>query len=289
MAMRPLSGRMARSLATGAALMALALPAAAQQWNRATTPEEMLYRLDQMAAEIAEMRAAIGGGAAAPQAGAVTAGGEVAALEAEIRRLTAQVELMQKQIGELAGNTRRRLDDAEFRLNELEGVPNDGAAAGQPLITTDPGTGTGGGGETGASVELALRPDVSISERNDLDRAVNDVNQGRFDQAEDRLRQFIDRYPRSPLRGEAWHWLGESQFVRGNLAQASRSYLAGFQADPEGARAPESLLKLGITLGRLGLINEACSTLAQVPRRYPSGPSDVLRRARSEADNLICG
>lgn len=271
---------------SGSAALALALiagPAAAQQWKRSNSPEEMLFRLDQIAAEIAEMRGALGGVPSAVRPGGVTTGGETAALEAEIRRLTNQVELLQRQLSQMAANTKRRLDDAEFRLNEIEGTPNATAAGSQPLITTNPGAGGG------ASIEGTLAPDVAISERGDLDRAINDVNQGRFDQAEDRLRQFINTYPNSPLRGEAWFWLGESQFVRGNLPDASKSYLNGYRANQRGEKAPDSLLKLGVTLGRLGLINEACRTLRQVGVQFPNATAGVRGRADAEADNLTCG
>ena len=117
-------------------------------------------------------------------------------------------------------------------------------------------------------------------------RAINDVNQGRFDQAEDRLRQFLNTYPNSPLAGEAWYWLGESQFVRGNLADAARSYLNGYQVNRSGKRASGNLLKLGTALGRLGQLNEACSTLDEVRRQFPGTPE--AGRADAEADNLTC-
>ena len=54
-----------------------------------------------------------------------------------------------------------------------------------------------GGGQAGSVV--AAGPEVSISERDDLDRAIGDVKQGRFDLGEDRLRGFLTTYPGSPL------------------------------------------------------------------------------------------
>ncbi len=92
----------------------------------------------------------------------------------------------------------------------------------------------------GAGPVVAAGPEVSISERGDLDRAIKDVKKGRFDQGEDRLRGFLTTYPGSPLKSEALYWLGESQFVRGAFQNAARSYLNGYNTDRGGAIAPRT-------------------------------------------------
>ena len=83
--------------------------------------------------------------------------------------------------------------------------------------------------------------------------------------------------------------LGESQFVRGQHAEAARSYLNGYNADRSGPRAPHNLYRLGVTLGRLGQLSEACLTLREVRNQYPSAPDGVVGKADAEADNLTCG
>ena len=210
---------------------------------------------------------------------AATSGGDTGQLEAEIRRLTAQVEQLQNQVTRLSQEAERRFGDIEFRLTELEGG-DAGAIQPQPLL---PQTNTGGSGAGGQEVAA-----LSASEQGDYERAVEDVRQGRFDQAEDRLRQFLTRYPGSPLTGDAWFWLGESQAIRGIHAEAARSYLNGYNADRGGQRAPYNLLKLGTTLGRLGQLNEACLTLREVRSQYPNVP-DAVSEADAEADQLTCG
>jgi len=202
--------------------------------------------------------------------------GSAGSLEAEIQRLTAAVEQLQNAQRRLAADLTRRLGDIEFRLNELEGNPTGGTV--RPLD---------GGNLTGPAIDEG--PSVSVSERGDLDRAIKDVKQGRFDQAEDRLRRFVVTYPRGPLLGEAWYWLGEGQFVRGIHAEAARSYLNGYNADRRGEHAARNLFRLGVTLGQLGQINEACLTLREVRVQFPSAPDGIPGKADAEADSLACG
>jgi tol-pal system protein YbgF len=234
-------------------------------------------------AELADIRARLGvAPAAGSKTGAGTGGGGDATLrldrlEAELRQLTGKIEQMAFEQRSVAEDAARRFGDIEFRLTELEGGDISALPPVQPL---------GGGG---AADVVAAGPEVSISERNDLDRAIKDVEQGRFDLGEDRLRGFLTSYPGSPLEGEALYWLGESQFVRGAFQNAARSYLDGYKANRASASAPLNLYRLGVTLGRLGQINEACRTLLEVGKQFPTGPADILSGATTELSTLNCG
>jgi tol-pal system protein YbgF len=256
-------------------------PAYSQLWTGAGSQDDLQYRLSIIDAELADIRARIGGNAASGGGSSASAGSDVMLqinrLEAEIRRLTGEIEQMRFEQRQVAEDAARRFGDIEFRLTELEGGDISALPPVQPL----------GGGQTGSG--LAVGPQVSISERGDLDRAIDDVKQGRFDQGEDRLRGFLTSYPGSPLESEAMYWLGESQFVRGAFQNAARSYLGGYNKDRTSHIAPRNLYRLGVTLGRLGQLNEACLTLREVRRQYPSGPSDVLSGADAEASALNCG
>ena len=312
-------------------------PAALAQsaWNGASA-EELRHRLDRLDAELADIRARLGGGVspAAGSAAGVLSNSSVTQLEGEVRRLTASVEEMQNQLRRIGEEAARRFSDIEFRLTELEGgdvgslepVPPLGAAApvapppaantvpaptrapALPAQSAAPGGQSpakaaasgiikgppGQGGFSGVAVPLPGQSgqrvaSVPAAEQGELDRAVQDVRQGRYDQADGRLRKFLKQYPASPLTSEAWYWLGESQFVRGNHAEAARSFLNGYNADRAGPRAPHNLYRLGVTLGRLGQTNEACLTLREVRSQFPGAPDGIVEQADAEADALACG
>lgn len=267
-------------------------PAVAQTWTGSgESLDDLRYRLGLVDAELADIRARmdnISAGTVPSQVpsggGSGSAGGDggvrLDRLEAEIRRLTGIIERVEFQQRQMAEDAGRRFGDIEFRLTELEGGDVGALAPQQPL-----GGGAGGGTQT-ASTGGA---DVSVSEGEDLDRAIADVQQGRFDQGEDRLRDFLQSYPGSPLTAKAQYWLGQSQFARGAFQQAARSYLDGYNTNRRGQLAPQNLLKLGVTLGRLGQRQEACLTLREVRNQFPNGSGEVLTAADAEADSLACG
>lgn len=265
------------AVAIGCAVPQVPQPQAQTAWTASSNPEDLLYRLDILDAEIADIRSRLGGATGQAQTpSAPLAGGEAGELEAEIRRLTAQLERVEIAQRQLVSELERRLGDVEFRLNELEGNED---AGGQVTLLQQ---------NNQSSPTVSQGPVVSVSEQGDLDRAIADVKQGRFDQAEDRLRSFFSDYPGSPLTGQAWYWLAESQTVRGIDAEAARSYLNGYNSDRRGFYAPHNLYKLGRVLGKLGQINEACLTLREVRNQFPDAPDNIAGQADAEADNLTC-
>lgn len=242
----------------------------AQTWTGASeNPEELLYRLDLMAAELADMRARLGVSPAPTPSGT---GGSVdaARLEAQISRLTGEIEQLQFENRQLREQVERQLEDLIFRVTELEG--------GDPSVGGDVNLG-------GAPSQ----PLVPATEQVELDRAKADIQQGRFDQGEDRLRLFIAEYGQSPLAGEAYYWLGQSQTTRGDLTSAAKTFLGGYNANETGPFAPDNLMQLGVTLGRLGQVDAGCQTLREVTRQFPNAPQTVREGTVSELANLNCG
>ena len=77
-------------------------------------------------------------------------------------------------------------------------------------------------------------------------------------------------------------------FVRSRYAHAARIFLDGVRNYPESPKAADNLLKLGMTVARLGQKDEACLTLSEVAARYPNADESVLRRVQVESQRAGC-
>lgn len=122
----------------------------------------------------------------------------------------------------------------------------------------------------------------------DFNAALELVRSGKFDDAERSFRDFIDNYPNDARIGEAKYWFGETHYLRSEFAEAARIFLDAFRQHPQSDRAPDSVLRLGMTLAELGQPEQACLTFAEVLSRFPNASATVLRRARVEADRYRC-
>jgi tol-pal system protein YbgF len=95
------------------------------------------------------------------------------------------------------------------------------------------------------------------------------LSQANYGEAELALSSFVDQHPNDPLAGNAKYWLGETFYVRQDYQQAAVTFAEAYQAYPDSAKAPDNLLKLGMSLSALGSQNDACGTFAELLKRYP--------------------
>lgn len=108
-----------------------------------------------------------------------------------------------------------------------------------------------------------------------------------FPDAEAGFTNFLTKYPDHSLAGSAQFWLGETFFAQGDFKRAAQNFLQGYKTYPKSRRAADSLLKLGISLNRLGQPEQACAAYAAVSAEYPKAV-EARKRAQAEAKRASC-
>ena len=111
---------------------------------------------------------------------------------------------------------------------------------------------------------------------------------GQFEVAETHLRAYLDAHPKERLSPEAIFFLGESYFRRARVRDAAEQYLKVSTDFPRAQRAPESLLRLGLALEKLGAKEQACAAFGEVQRKYPAAASSVRQSAEREIKRVQC-
>lgn len=246
---------------------------------------EVQKKVAAMEAEIAQMRNAL-------SAGSLTS--RLDAMEDELQRITAQLEQVQFAQRTQSDAAKLKFEDLEYRIIELEGgdpsilFQNDepqqeGNLA--PSIAPVIGSPAPSSGGTLGTLNSAVS--VSGAEKAEFDAAVAAINGGRAAEGRSMMEGFLSGYPGSALAGDAHYWLGESFFATGEYQSAASRYLDGATLYPDGPLAPDSLLKLGMTLNLMGRADIACQTLREVPARYPNAAA-AAQQATIEANNAGC-
>jgi len=144
--------------------------------------------------------------------------------------------------------------------------------------------------QDGSSIEtVALAPDASAETPESLyERSNESLLRRQFGDAEAGFSNFLQKYPDHSLAGSAQYWLGETYYAQGDFKRAAANFLQGYKKYPKSRRAPDSLLKLGISLNRLGQGEQACAAYAAVSAEYPKAV-DARKRAQSESKRAGCG
>jgi tol-pal system protein YbgF len=127
---------------------------------------------------------------------------------------------------------------------------------------------------------------VSLTPATDTPEALYEKNyeallRRQFGNAETGFRDFLVKYPQHSLSGSAQFQLGETFYAQGKYEEAARNYLQGYKTYPKSRRAPDSLMKLGLSLGKLGQKEQACNALASVSTDFPRA-IEVKKRADAE-------
>ena len=138
---------------------------------------------------------------------------------------------------------------------------------------------------TASAATIVLPPGTAKEQYN---YAFGLLRQANYDKAELALQEFVKLHPKEALASNARYWLGETFYVRAAYVQAAEVFLEGFQAGPKGPKAPDSLLKLGMSLGGLDKKREACAAFDKLLKDFPDAPAGVKHTVTREKQKNGC-
>ena len=139
--------------------------------------------------------------------------------------------------------------------------------------------------ETATRTEKIL-PDTNPEEQYKF--AVSFIKIGDYETAELALREFVDNNEKHQLAGNAQYWYGETFRIRQLYSDAASAYLDGYQNYPKSKKAPDNLLKLGITMVQLGEKDQGCKMISGLKKEYPKASKSVLQKAQYEQKKFKC-
>ena len=118
--------------------------------------------------------------------------------------------------------------------------------------------------------------------------AISFMKIGDYETAEFALKEFIEKNQDHDLAGNAQYWYGETFRIRQLYSDAATAYLDGYQNYPKSDKAPDNLLKLGITMVQLGEKEQGCTMITGIKKQYPKASKSVLQKAQYEQKKFKC-
>lgn len=114
------------------------------------------------------------------------------------------------------------------------------------------------------------------------------VKEANYPAAEEALRSFVAQHPKDALAASAQYWLGETYYARGRYGEAATAFAEGYKNYPKGPKAPDDLLKLGMSLARANQKQNACVAFGQLDHDFPHPGSAIKETATVEKKRLGC-
>ena len=231
-------------------------------------------------------------------------------IEDQFRELTNKFEEVNFKLDKLSSRVTKIQSDTQLRFSDLEMGVNDSQ---KEKKTNLPGSskpqdfGANPGYETTNlpkeqtinSIQSAqtviseepekkesLLPNKPVNEQYDF--AVSFMKIGDYETAEIALKEFIEKNKDHELAGSAQYWYGETFRIRQLYSDAATAYLDGYQNYPKSLKAPDNLLKLGITMVQLGEKDQGCKMISGLKKEYPKASKSVLQKAQYEQKKFKC-
>jgi tol-pal system protein YbgF len=252
-------------------------------------------RVEQLEEQLVDLQVVTGtleslakGGAApssSPAAGlalSASDAGRLDALETQIRALAAQLENLQEEVRGLAGRRGGAAPSGFGSVTVAAEAPKDDLdKVFPPAAAATP------------SARLPASPPspsaLAEAEPQQLyERAYGYLLQKDYGTAESSFEDFLKRHPTHALAGNAQYWLGETYYVRGQYRPAAAAFLKGYQDYAKSQKAAESLLKLAMSLQRLGQKDAACSSYTEFATKFPNPPAHIKSLAQAERQRGGC-
>lgn len=259
-------------------------------------------RLDRIERELSDVqRQSYGGGSSgAPTAlgsgtNAADLQSRIVELEDQVRDLTGRLEEANHRTEQANRELQTFKADVELRFQDLQGgAPAGGAMApaGEPGdgVSPAPAQGTLGSAQGAETPSDAPRQSVlpSGTPQSQYDFAIELMKRGQYDQARDAFLEFLQLHPKDQLAGNAQYWLGETYYAQNNYKQAGDAFLTGYTTYASSSKAPDSLLKLGMSLAALGNNDAACTVWGELGSRFPQASPSIVARAKLERQKAGC-
>jgi len=208
--------------------------------------------------------------------------GRLDAMETQIKAIAAQLESLQEQVRGLA-DRKDGPPPADFGAvtvapakpkDELDRVFPPPPSGPPPKVVPPP--------PPSPKAEAERQPQQLF------EQAYGYLLQKDYATAEVRFENFLKRHPTHTLAGHAQYWLGETFFIRGQFQPAAAAFLKGVKEYGESQKAPDSLLKLAMSLHRMGHKDAACSSFSELATKFPTPPAHVKGLAQAERKRSGC-
>lgn len=295
-------------LFAGALFLLCAVPATAGFAQTANDTSALVNRLNQLETDMQTLSRSVYRGEKPPvstssgdMGGSAISNFEVrlSQIEERQRALTGQIEQNTFQIQQLTDRLNKFQADMEMRLGGTDSVPKSYSAdparpsgadsvprpsmVASGTLYAEPSGSISGGTLGTLSSDSGADPAQVL-----YDSAFNDIRDAKYESAESKFKKFMNEFPSHTLAANAQYWLAETFYVRGNYPQSAKMFAQGYQDYPKGAKASDSLLKLGLSLAKMDKKDDACLSFQQLKKDFPDESVPANRRAAQEMKQLGC-
>lgn len=203
-------------------------------------------------------------------------------LNSQVETLTHELDVARKAAADAKDQVKalnERLDRLDTKLQIVEGIQRGvaaQAAVAPPEIQAPP------------PQQQAQAPEGQADPAQGYATGRKLFTAGDFSGAAAAFQAFIEQSGDSPQAPQARYWLGESFFRQADYPDAATAYIGAVRGWPKTAWAPDAVVKLARSLQAMNRPKDACGTLDELNRRYPTPSANVVAQAKDARAKAQC-
>jgi len=211
---------------------------------------------------------------------------QVSNLQREVQQLRGDIEVQTHNMESLQKRQRDLYLDIDRRLHRLEagGVqqPAAGVEGSVPGVTAPAAAVPAAARGAGAAAQPAAAALHPADQRKDYGRALEQLKDGRYNEASTAFKAFLEKYPDSSYADNAQYWLGEVFYVTRQFQPALNEFGKVLSSHPDSPKVADAKLKMGYIQYELKDWARAQELLNQVVKGYPGTTTARLAQERLE-------
>lgn len=214
------------------------------------------------------------------------------------RQLRGEVERLRYDFDQAQNRARQQYLDLDRRLQQVEGGATPGAAAGTYYSGTPAGPGAmvrpsgsvasapvtqapaQAGPSGNAPVTISSGSGASPEEEGAYLTAFDALKSGQYDNAIRGFKTLLTKWPTGRYADNALYWSGEAYYVKRDYKSALGSFQEVLQRFPASPKAPDAMLKVGLTQIELNQEAVGRATLQRLVEAYPQSKAAGLAQQR---------
>lgn len=191
----------------------------------------------------------------------------------EVNELRGANEVHGHKLEQLVERQRELYQELEDRFSRFSKIAEQQAQVTQPAVLP-----------SAIGSTAAVNYSGSISENEAYDRAMNLVlKERKYDQAVPEFKAFIEKFPDSAYKPNAYYWLGQLLFNKGEYVQAQSQFEQVVNFFPDSNKRPDAILKLGSIALKRNDKAAAKVFFDKVIAEYPGSSSANLATSRLQS------
>lgn len=114
------------------------------------------------------------------------------------------------------------------------------------------------------------------------DEAYALYKENKYADAQAKFKEYIERYPDTPLTDNSYFWIGEAYYDQGQYEQAIINYDKVVQKFPDGDKVPSALLKEAFSFAAMGDNMDAKILLKKIMADHPGSEQAAIAKKKLE-------